>query len=114
MLQQLGFEQDDIYTAEDGIHALDQCGKLDVPMFCSTFSAAERNFPVILMDVQMPRMDGIEATKELRRRGCTSRIIIVSSNILTENQELCREAGCDDYLRKPLQRPLLHSSLFHN
>ncbi len=44
-------------------------------------------FPLILMDMSMPRMNGVEATRELRRRGSQSCIIMISANIMDEHRQ---------------------------
>ncbi len=73
---------------------------------------AER-FDVILMDLQMPVMDGLEATREIRRAGLNrqTRIVGLTAAVGPEFERQCREAGMDDYLSKPVQRDQLHRAL---
>ncbi len=67
---------------------------------------AGQSFDVIFMDQHMPEMDGIEATREIRKReGGLSRIVIVAFTAcqLEEDRERCFAAGMDDFLGKPVK-----------
>jgi CheY-like chemotaxis protein len=87
----------DVLLAGDGSEAI---ARLD-----------EQRVDLVLMDVQMPVMDGLEATRRLRAAGRRLPIVGLTANAMPEQVAECREAGMDDVIAKPLERERLESVL---
>ena len=87
LLENVGFE---VAIAEDGRQAVDK--------------ALAESFDLILMDMQMPNLNGYEATKVLRKKGMKVPIIAVTAHAMRGNDKKCIKCGCDDYLSKPIDR----------
>ena len=97
MLAQMGYRAD---VAGDGIEVLE--------------ALRRQAYDLILMDVQMPRMDGLEATRRLRAElpaARQPRIIAVTANVLAEQRDACFAAGMDDFVGKPLAFGDLRSAI---
>lgn len=72
----------------------------------------EQFYDVILMDIQMPEMDGLEATRLIRAKQYHQPVIIsMTANVMAEDKEACRLAGMDDYISKPIKIDVLVSVL---
>ena len=96
LLKQMGYDAD---LAVDGREAID---------------AIEREtYDVVLMDVQMPEMDGLAATREIVRRWSTERpsIVAMTANAMQGDRDACLSAGMDDYLTKPIRVDALVEAL---
>lgn len=103
MLKKLGYKAD---VVANGIEVLQ--------------SLERQHYDVVLMDLKMPEMDGLEATLIIRQRWPNNgpKIIAITAYALEGDREKCIEAGMNDYIAKPVQkedleRALKGSSLFH-
>ncbi len=89
LLGQLGYRAD---LAANGLEAIDAVGR--------------QTYDVVLMDVQMPELDGFEASREINRRWPGERrprIVAMTANAMQGDRELCMAAGMDDYVAKPIR-----------
>ena len=98
MLEKLGCAVD---VAEDGEEAVR--------------ATLDRAYDLVLMDCHMPRLDGFEATRAIRRReaetGGYVRIVALTAHAMPGDRELCLAAGMDDYLPKPIKMAELAMAL---
>ncbi len=87
-----------VQLVENGRQAIDAALRAD---------ASGRPFDVILMDMQMPVLDGFDATIQLRRAGYRPPIIALTARTMTSERDRCFQAGCNNYAVKPLDRDSL-------
>lgn len=99
MLSHLGYKPD---FAENGAEVLE--------------ALTRRTYDLVLLDVQMPVMDGLTAAREIRRRFAGSpsrpRLVAITANALSEARKECLAAGMDDYLSKPVVPRQLETCFF--
>jgi signal transduction histidine kinase/CheY-like chemotaxis protein len=97
VLERLGYRVDVVADGQEALAAVEQ-----------------RRYDVVLMDVQMPNMDGLEATRRIRARGAGTdqpHIIAMTANAFAEDKAECLAAGMDDYLSKPVRSEDLAAAL---
>jgi len=70
---------------------------------------SKRDFDIIFMDIDMPKMDGHSVTRALRERGHKGPIVALSARGMPFDRQKALDAGCNDYLTKPINRPHLLS-----
>jgi signal transduction histidine kinase/DNA-binding response OmpR family regulator len=85
----------DVEIAANGLQAVQRT---------MTARSTDSPFDLILMDMQMPELDGYEATRRLRAQACTTPIIALTANAMGGDQQRCLDAGCSDYATKPIDR----------
>ena len=78
-------------------------------------SVRTRNYALVLMDMQMPELDGLEATRAIRQLPGAAHlpILAMTANAFEEDRQLCLEAGMDDFLAKPVDPDMLFEKLLH-
>ena len=68
-------------------------------------------FDIIFMDMQMPIMNGYEATREIRKKGITTPVIAFTANAMKDDEQKCIDSGCNGYLSKPVDKKKLYDFL---
>ncbi|MBN1932015.1 MAG: response regulator [Desulfobacterales bacterium] len=96
MLKKVGYQ---VEVANNGIEGVQK------------YTASPNNFNLILMDIQMPGMDGMEATKTIREWEAANSgrvpIVAMTANAMQGDREKCFEIGMDDYIAKPIKKELV-------
>ena len=94
-----------IDVAENGVSVLE---KVSASMERNGDSDSSiRGYDLILMDMQMPVLDGYEATRRLREQGYKGPILALTAHAMAEDRKKCLEAGCSDYATKPIAKSQL-------
>jgi len=75
--------------------------------------ASKKKFDVVIMDLEMPNIDGIEAIRRIRANGSQKRphVIVLSGLLDARTRQLAFEAGCDQYMIKPVELDDLHAAV---
>ena len=100
LLARLGYKADSVVNGIEAVKAFE-----------------DHRYNLVMMDVQMPMMDGLDATRELRRRlpsDCQPIIIAVTANAILGDREMCLAAGMNDYVTKPLKLDGLAAAIRRN
>ena len=104
MLEKAGAE---VLIANNGQEAMGMALAASFPDWRRRYNDPTEPFDIILMDIQMPGMDGYEATRRLRQEGYDRPIIALSAHANAHAEQQCLAAGCNDYLSKPIERDTL-------
>jgi len=97
VLAKLGYQRID--KARDGLEAVEM--------------VSANTYDLVLMDCQMPKMDGYEATRRLRESGVKTPVVAMTAHAMSGDREKCLQAGMDDYLTKPVVIDQLAAALEH-
>ena len=92
----------DVVTAENGQQAVERVQEARV---------SGRAFSLVLMDMQMPIMDGYTATRILRRQGFDAPIVALTAHAMDTERSRCMSSGCDDFATKPIDRARFYALL---
>ncbi len=94
MLEKMGHNPE---IAEDGLIAVDM--------------AIGKTYDIIFMDMQMPRMDGLEATRLIREKGIDTPVVAMTANVFESDRDACLASGMNDFISKPFKREAIRDIL---
>ena len=95
VLRKTGIE---IFRAHNGLEAIEITKK-------------HPGIDLVLMDVKMPEMNGLEATKEIKKMNGDIPVIALTAYAMANDREMSLNAGCDDYISKPVRKHMIYSML---
>ncbi|MFO1065858.1 MAG: ATP-binding protein [Pirellulales bacterium] len=104
-LRKEGAQVDIVDNGKRLVESMSVDGTVDGPL------RSDAPWQVIVTDMQMPEMDGFEAVRILRSKGCSLPIIALTAFTLQDERDKCFEAGCDEHLMKPIDRQKLISAV---
>jgi PAS domain S-box-containing protein len=109
--------EDDMFNREIALELLSDCGLIVDTAETGLEAlnkAQELSYALVLMDMQMPLMDGLDATRAIRKLPGwdDTPIIAMTANAFNEDRHACEQAGMDDFLSKPVDPPVLYSMIF--
>jgi CheY-like chemotaxis protein len=90
-----------ILWAKDGIEAIELCRQ-------------HEEIDLVLMDIKMPRMNGFEATRQIKLFRQNLHIIAQTAYAMTDDREKARDAGCDNYISKPIDKSDLFTMIYNH
>ena len=99
----------------DGCHLLELLGQLAANGHEAIDAVARQRYDIVLMDVQMPVMDGLETTRQLRmiEQFAALPVIAMTANVMATDREQCFAAGMNDFMSKPVRLQELREKLLH-
>ena len=86
LLEQRGHEVAEAHNGEEAVNAM-----------------AVQEYDLVLMDIQMPVMDGLDATRRIKEKGSNAPIVALTAKAMAGDEEKIRGAGCDGYINKPIE-----------
>ena len=86
LLEQRGHEVAEAHNGEEAVKAM-----------------VVQEYDLVLMDIQMPVMDGLDATRRIKEKGSSAPIVALTARAMAGDEEKIRGAGCDGYINKPIE-----------